>query len=143
MIHPLMSILTVLLLLGGMFFMLIGAVGIWRLPDTLCRMHASSKCIALGITGLLLAAIVHLAHNPDEGGMSAGYITATLTKALLVIAFQFVASPIAAHMLARAAHADGAPMWDRTSGDELDQDTPNPRRQIAADAADDSATERP
>lgn len=122
MIHALLAILTVLLLCFGMFFLIVGAIGIWRLPDTLSRMHASSKCVTLGISGLLLASIVHLSHM--HGDDTAGYVIATLTKAALVIAFQFIANPIAAHMLARAAHADGAPMWEKTAEDELDEDTP-------------------
>ena len=56
-----LDILTVFALLVGMFFMLIGALGIVRLPDLYSRLHASSKCITLGISGMMVAARAMLA----------------------------------------------------------------------------------
>jgi multicomponent Na+:H+ antiporter subunit G len=127
MLIVLLDILTVAALLFGLFFMFIGALGLWRLPDLYNRMHAGSKCITLGVTGMLLAGVCHFARleasgllaQTDEAGSAA---LAAVTKGCLVIIFQFVAAPVAAHMLARAAHLDRAPMWPGTIADELAAD---------------------
>ena len=44
------------------------------------------------------------------------------TKALLTVAFTFVASPVGSHMLAKAALAAKAPQWDGTLDDEHARD---------------------
>jgi multicomponent Na+:H+ antiporter subunit G len=102
--------LAIVCLLGGLFFMSIGAVGIIRMPDVYHRLHAATKCTTLGLVGLLLAAIFHV-HTLD-----------VVTKALLTLAFTFVASPVGSHMLAKAALADRAPQWEGTLGDEHAKD---------------------
>jgi len=124
-----LDILTIVALFGGVFFMFIGAMGLWRLNDFYNRMHAASKCITLGISGMLLALVIHLSvverpisddHALDL--MSGTSVVGAVTKALLVIVFQFVAAPVGAHMLARAAHLDKVPMWEGSVGDELEED---------------------
>jgi multicomponent Na+:H+ antiporter subunit G len=104
------EIATVLLLVSGLSFMLIGAWGTVRLPDAYHRLHASSKCSTLGLLGLLLGAVVHIG------------TAAALTKALLPLVFTFVAAPVGSHILARSAHAAGLEQWDRTLSDELAED---------------------
>ncbi len=133
MIHIILDILTVLALLFGLFFMFIGALGLWRLPDFYNRMHAATKCITLGISGMLIGTVVHLANvrpaaiEPHSGvaaktqaGTSA---VGAITKAILVIIFQVVAAPVGAHMLSRAAHLDRAAQWEGTLSDELAEDS--------------------
>ena len=119
-----LDILTVASLFFGLFFMFIGALGIWRLPDFFNRMHAGSKCLTLGISGTLIAAVLHLStpHAAVGGDPGWGTIVGAITKAVLVIIFQYTAAPVGAHMLARAAHVAGAPRWEGTLGDELEVD---------------------
>ena len=129
-----LDILTVAALLFGLFFLFIGALGVWRLPDVFNRMHAASKCGTLGVTGALLAALLHFArlYASTESATEPTWETlvGAAAKAALVVLFQFTAAPIGAHMLARAAHADGAEKWPGTLGDELEDDrgasTPTP-----------------
>ena len=131
MIQTLVNLLTIAALAFGLFFLFIGALGIWRLPDVFNRMHAGSKCLTLGVSGALLAAVLHFATlyaSPEtrpEG--TAGKSTWVLiggaaVKAALVILFQYTTAPVGAHMLARAAHVDGADKWKGTMGDELEED---------------------
>jgi len=101
------DILAIFFLLFGLFFMLVGAVGVVRLPDIYHRLHAASKCSTLGLLGLLLAAMCHVGTLP------------VVTKSLAVIAFAFVATPVGSHILAKAAHRDKAKAWDGTLSDEL------------------------
>lgn len=128
-----LDLLTVAALLFGLFFMFIGALGILRLPDLFTRMHAASKCITLGISGMLLAAVFHFARVESAGGVRPDHpdapevvpgstAVAALTKACLVILFQFVAAPAAIHLLARAAHMEGAARWKGILSDELQED---------------------
>lgn len=124
-----LDVLTALALLFGLFFMFVGALGIWRLPDFFNRTHAASKCVTLGISGLLIAAVLHFAALAisARGDDSAG-LTGAATKALLVIVFTYTAAPVGSHMLARAAHLDGAAKDARTLGDDLAEDRARSRR---------------
>ncbi|MFN7000018.1 MAG: monovalent cation/H(+) antiporter subunit G, partial [Elioraea tepidiphila] len=48
MIEVVTQLVLIVLVLAGSGFALIAAIGIWRLPDALMRMHASSKSGTLG-----------------------------------------------------------------------------------------------
>lgn len=120
------NLITAAFLLAGMFFLMTGALGVWRLPDLYHRMIASSKCVTLGITGMLIASVVHLAALVGDTGTGQAPPSASVvgmaTKAALVIVFQFIATPVGAYMLARAAHQDNVEKWSGTLGDELAED---------------------
>lgn len=81
-----------LLVLAGAAFVLIAAIGVVRLPDALCRMHAATKAGAFGAALLLIAAAVYF-RTPDVA-----------VKALLAITFFYVTAPISGHLLSRAAY---------------------------------------
>lgn len=108
------DLLAAAALLIGLFFMFVGALGVYRLPDAYNRIHAASKCTTLGLTGMLLAACFHLAE------------VAVVSKALITIIFTFVAMPIGSHLLAKAAHHAQLPLWDRTLSDDLAEDKLTP-----------------
>lgn len=78
-------------LLSGAFFVLIGSIGIVRLPDFFTRTHASGKCDTLGLALVLLGLAIH------EGG------TLNTAKLILIAIFIAIANPTATHALARAA----------------------------------------
>lgn len=101
-------------LLGGLFFMFVGALGVFRFPDAYARMHAASKCTTLGLSGLLIAGMLHLWMLDIAG------------KSLLVLLFTFVATPIGTHLLAKAAHHAGAKQYSGTLGDQLAEDKRDP-----------------
>lgn len=79
------------LLAGGSFFILVGALGMVRMPDVYTRMHAASLVDTLG-AGLFLAGLM------IQGGM-----TLVTVKLLLMLVFVFFASPTASYALANAA----------------------------------------
>ena len=54
------DVATIVSLVSGLGFMLIGVCGIVRLPDAYQRLHASSKCSTLGLLGLLTGAAIHI-----------------------------------------------------------------------------------
>ncbi len=117
-----LDIATIVFVLFGLFFMSVGALGVVRLPDFYNRMHAATKCVTLGITGLLIGGGIALTAHDQAKPLS---IITTIT---LVIIFQFIASPVGAHLLGKAAHLDGCPMWDKTLSDELEEDAPIARQ---------------
>ncbi|SMP81244.1 multisubunit sodium/proton antiporter, MrpG subunit [Desulfonatronum zhilinae] len=91
--------LAVILVLGGTFFMLVGSIGINRLPDFFTRAHAAGKVDTLGILMFLTGLAVF------EG------FTLTSAKLLLIIVFVAFTSPVAAHALARRALLYGMKPW--------------------------------
>ena len=82
----------------GVLFDLFGCVGLVRLPDIYNRIQASTKCVVLGTTLILLGAMVWLGTVP------------VIIKGLLCILFVLITSATAAHALARAAHRSGVPL---------------------------------
>ena len=83
---------SVVLLIGA-FFVLVGSVGLLRLPDFLSRLHAPTKATTLGLGGLLLASMIHF--SAQRGDLS--------LHELLVVLFLFLSAPVSAFMLAKAA----------------------------------------
>ncbi|MFA5294738.1 MAG: monovalent cation/H(+) antiporter subunit G [Methanoregulaceae archaeon] len=88
----------------GLFFMVVGAIGLLRLPDFYTRAHASGKCDTLG-EGLMLL-----------GFMLYGGATLVSVKLLLLILFIFISSPTAVHALVNVAYTRGVRPWKK--GDE-------------------------
>ena len=75
----------------GSFIVVVGALGLIRMPDVFTRMHAAGMIDTMGAT-LLLAGMA----------LTAGWSLVTLK--LLVLWFLFIfTSPVAGHALARAA----------------------------------------
>lgn len=101
------EIVTVLMLLIGAYFMLVGALGLLRMPDLFMRMSATTKSSTLGVAFTLGAAAVHF----NQLGLGA--------RAIAIIAFVFITAPIAAHMIGRAAYARNVKLWEGTIADEL------------------------
>jgi len=85
------AIVSALLLVGSLF-MLVGAIGLARLPDFFMRLHGPTKSTTLGVGGVVLASVVYF---------SAHHHFASLHE-LLIPAFLFLTAPISAHMLAKA-----------------------------------------
>lgn len=96
-----MSIITTVLLVLGLLFILLGVVGILRLPDFYTRLHAMGKCDTLGVTLVLLALAVY-----------AGWSLSS-AKLLLISVFIGLANPTATHALGRAALKSGLQPWSR------------------------------
>jgi multicomponent Na+:H+ antiporter subunit G len=102
-----LEILSAILLIVGALFMVVASVGLVRMPDLFLRMSATTKAATLGVGFILLAVAVYF---QDFG---------TTTRALATIVFLLITAPVAAHMLGRAAYANGVPLWEGTLRDEL------------------------
>lgn len=102
---PLSTWLGVLLMMGGVAFLLIAAIGLVRLPDALQRMHSATKAGTLGT-----ALVIFGAMSLDE--------VARPQTGLLTILFLLVTLPFGAQLLARATYLARAPL-DGISNDPL------------------------
>ena len=79
------------LIVAGIFFMLVGSIGLIRLPEFYARSHAASKADTLGIMLLLAGLAVY------EG------FTLIAGKLLIGVFFVMLSNPVAIHAFARAA----------------------------------------
>jgi len=86
------ELLAGLLIVAGLGFYLAGSIGLWRLPDTLTRLHAVTKADNLGL-GLLCAGLVLLSSGPLQA-----------LKLVLIWVLVLAASAVAGQLI--AAHAD-------------------------------------
>ena len=103
------ELLAAVCLVLGTFLMVVTALGLLRLPDVFCRMHAAGKAGTLGVVLIILGAVVALAGTSNDVSV----------RGLLAVAFQFLTTPAATHLLARAAYVCDYPLSERTAVDEL------------------------
>lgn len=93
------EIIAGIFLAGGAFFLLASAVGMLRLPDFYCRLHASGNSETLGVMLSFLGLVVY------EG------LTLTSLKLILVFLLIFLGNPIGTHILSKAAYKSGHRVW--------------------------------
>lgn len=98
-----------LLVFIGVFFSLLGSIGLMRFPDVYMRIHAATKSATLGVVAIMLATFIFLWVTEEIFVM----------KMLLAIIFVFLTAPVAALMVSRAAHRVGVPLWEGSTQDDL------------------------
>jgi len=103
-----MMVLAAFITLLGSVFLLLGAIGLLRMPDVYNRMQAGTKATSLGTILTLLGIGIAV---PEW-----------LAKLLLLILFVLFTNPISSHALARAAHYAGIKLTDKTLRDNLKDD---------------------
>ncbi|MBE7160556.1 MAG: monovalent cation/H(+) antiporter subunit G [Williamsia herbipolensis] len=86
-------VVAVLVLLGALLA-LTAAIGVLRFPDTLTRMHATTKPQTFGLLLVLLAAMIRLSGSVDFG--------------MLVLSglFALITAPVIAHRIGRLAYQE-------------------------------------
>lgn len=96
-----------LALFGGAAFLLIGGVGVLRLPDVFTRVHAAGLADTMGAALVLVGLML-------ETGWD--LITA---KLILILLFLWLTSPVSSHALAKIALKDGhQPLLADDEGEE-------------------------
>jgi len=86
------DILSVIFLIAGTFFLLVGSFGVIRFPDFYSRTHAAGKCDTLGLILVLVGLGIHLGFSLET------------VKLFFVAIFIAIANPTATHAIARAAY---------------------------------------
>jgi len=104
-----LELIGALLLLAGTVFLLLGGLGLVRMPDVYNRIQAGTKATTLGT---LLSLVGVACMRPDWS-----------LKLLLIGVFLLFTNPLSSQVLARAAHRGGAPKAAATKLDRLEDDT--------------------
>ena len=93
--QTLVTILSGFFIACGIVALLIGSLGLLRLPDVYCRIHAVGMIDTAGAGFTILGMIIH------EG------FTLVTAKLVLIGVFLFFTSPIATHAVAQVAYKSG------------------------------------
>lgn len=98
-----MTVLAVILMVGGALFLTVSCIGLIRFPDFYSRTHAMGKSETLGAMLVL-------------GGLAIynGWTLSSL-KLLIVLVFVMIANPTATHAISRAALRSGLEPWTRNN----------------------------
>jgi len=113
------NIIIYILLFLGVFFNLLGALGIIRFPDVYTRLHAGTKCTTFGSI-YLVGSVILLGLKQWYDGSTDGSVLAI--HAIIALVAILITNPTGAHAIARAAHKSGvAPV--RAVVDHLEEDT--------------------
>lgn len=91
----------------GAVFILVSAIGIYRMPDFYTRLSITVKASTLGV-GFILSAVAFYFFDFSVS-----------TKTFAIIFFLLLTSPVAAFMIARTAYVSGVKLWKHTHIDEL------------------------
>ncbi len=95
------DIITVVLLLAGAVFFLVGTVGLLRFPDVYTRLHALTKADNVGL-GLMIAGLAFQVES-----------WAVVGKLLLIWWLVLLAGASVAHLVAVTARQRGIKLWKR------------------------------
>ncbi|MBW1599774.1 monovalent cation/H(+) antiporter subunit G [Streptomyces sp. JJ38] len=101
-----LDVASIVLVLAGVLFCLLAAVGLLRFPDTSTRLHAAAKAQTVGVL---------LTLNGAAFQVPAGDVPTLLLVAL----FQFATVPVTAQIVGRTSYRVRELDRDRVSRDEL------------------------
>ena len=98
-------VISILLLVGG-FFVLVGSIGLVKMPDFFMRLHGPTKATTLGMASLLIAAMIFFSSTQE--GISA--------KEILISLFLLITAPISGYMMIKSAIHHKLESIERTKG---------------------------
>lgn len=90
-----MTVLAIGLIVFGLFFLIVGSIGMLRLPNVFVRAHALSLTDSLG-------AVLVLAGLAVYQGFSMNFL-----KIMVVLILVYLLNPVISHATIRAAHRSG------------------------------------
>ncbi len=89
-----MEIIGLVVLWVGIFFSVVGVVGLVRMPDLYCRLHATGKVSTVGLAGLLVGAAL--------------LMPSAALKLIALAIFALLTLPVSTHVIAAAAYRYGS-----------------------------------
>jgi multicomponent Na+:H+ antiporter subunit G len=96
-----MHIISIIFIVTGLFFLIVAAVGVIRLPDVFSRSHAVSLTDSLGALLMLVGIALY-----EELGINT-------FKILVVLVLVYILNPVIAHATIRAALRAGVKPWKK------------------------------
>ena len=109
-----LRILIDLCIAVGLFFAFAGTVGVLRMPDTYCRMQASTCVCTMGVLGVCVGAFLYAAFVMG----SAAYAVKIAVIAALVI----TTNPVGAHAIFKGAYRSGIRPEKKMEKDDFRRD---------------------
>jgi multicomponent Na+:H+ antiporter subunit G len=122
MMDMLVLVLSGLSIAIGVIALLIGSLGLIKLPDVYCRIHAVGMIDTAGASFIILGMIIHQ-----------GFSLVSFKLALIGV-FLFFTSPIATHAVAQVAHKMGVKPVGRNLGKALPTNKSNAKKPNAKKA---------
>ena len=104
-------VIAIILMVAGVFFLTVSALGLLRLPDFYARTHAVGKSETLGSILVLSGLAVY-------NGLELSTV-----KILFILFFVLIANPTATHAIARAALRTGLQPWTRQKAEPKEKGT--------------------
>ena len=105
-------IISILLLIGGVF-VLVGSIGLVKMPDFFMRLHGPTKATTLGMASLLTASMIFF--STAQTGLS--------VKEILISLFLLLTAPISGYMMIKSAIHHKLKSIRRTKGtDNIEDD---------------------
>lgn len=101
-----MVILVITLIILGLFFLIVAAIGMIRLPDVFTRSHALSITDTMGVGFILVGLALY------EG------LTFSAIKTILILVLLYHLNPVISHATVRAALRAGLKPWVRNTKGE-------------------------
>ena len=111
MLNPWIEALVALFLLAGSLFALVGAIGLYRLPDFFTRLHAPTEATTLGVGGMVIASLIYFSFSSGQVNL----------HELLITLFLFITAPVSANLLAKAAMQQKVRLHEGTRGRPWEQ----------------------
>src|SRR5687768_608689 len=96
-----MTLIGIVLIVVGLFFLTVGAIGMIRLPDMFSRSHAVGLTDSVGALFLLTGLAVYQGFG------------ANMVRVLIVLALLYLLNPVITHAMVRAAIRSGFKPWTR------------------------------
>ncbi|TDM12760.1 Na+/H+ antiporter subunit G [Macrococcus lamae] len=100
-VNDIVNLIAALIILLGSIMALISAIGLVRFKDVYTRSHAATKNSTLGVLLTLSGVLIYFLVNDN-------YFSVRL---ILGIAFLYLTSPVAGHLITRAAYHSGVEVY--------------------------------
>lgn len=114
MMEEISNIVSLIFIIGGVFFLAIAAIGFMRFPDLFCRLHVTGVIDTLGVPLILLGVAIQMGPTLNSG------------KLVLAIIFMYCTTPLVGHLLARTAlkagRSEGFKPYDKVGTVELESE---------------------
>jgi len=122
--HEIIQFILYIFLGVGVFFTLLGSIGIIRFPDVYTRLHAGTKCTTFGSIFISVTIILFGLYRWFYGNADGSVLAIHTGVALVAI---LLTNPTGAHAIARAAHRSGISPVGAVVDDLKAKDKPKPK----------------
>ncbi len=93
-------------LLGSLLFF-ITSIGLLKMPDLYMRISVTTISVTFGLGLTMIGTAIYF----NE--------LAVYARAILVVIFVFMTSPVGSHMIGRSGYLDGSKLWEKSKADHL------------------------